>query len=123
MDDDLRGFIRAAIGSVWALEVLLLLRRRPDQTWTRDVAAKELRSNPTLVGKVFASLEAAGLLAADNGGHIYQPATPTLAALCARLESAYRTSPVAVVNAIASVDRDSVQSFADAFRINGERKQ
>ena len=34
MDRDLKEFIRGAIESVWALEVLLLLRRNPDLGWT-----------------------------------------------------------------------------------------
>src|SRR5689334_8989030 len=112
MDDDLRLFIRAAIGSVWALEILLFLRGRPDRAWTPEAVAAELRSNPTLVGKVFGSLEAAGLLAADGSGHVYRPASPALERLSDRLEALYRTSPVTVVNAIALGHRDALQSFA-----------
>lgn len=122
MDDDLRRFITAAIGSVWTLEVLLFLRSRRERPWTRETVAAELRSNPTLVGRVLSSLEAAGLLAEELEGHVYRPAAPALDQLCERLEACYRTSPVAVVNAIAQGHRDSVQSFADAFRIKGDRK-
>jgi hypothetical protein len=122
MDEDLRLFIRATIGSVWALEILLFLRARPGRPFTRDEVARELRSNSTLVSQVFAALETAGLLAAESEGHAYRPASAAMDQLCARLEASYRTSPVAVVNAIVSARRDSVQSFADAFRIKGERK-
>jgi len=102
MDEDLRQFIRTAIGSVWALEILLLLRARRDRAWTTDTLAQELRSNPSLVVQVFAELEAAGLVAAGEDGYVYHPASEVLERLCARLEKRYRVSPVTVVNAIAS---------------------
>ncbi|HEY5412734.1 MAG TPA: hypothetical protein VIJ94_18600 [Caulobacteraceae bacterium] len=119
MDEQLLEFIRAAIGSVWALELLVFMRGRPDRAWTQDELARELRSHPRLAGEAMRTFEAAGLLVQRDGGFVYAPASPGLDELTGRLAGAYRERPVAVVNAIVSSRTDSLRNFADAFRLKG----
>ncbi len=123
MDEDLLSFIRAAIPSVWALEILLLMRRDRDRAWTRDSIARELRSNPNLAGEVLRSFVNAGLLASGPEGSRYAPAGAALDELVGRLDQTYRERPVAVVNAIVSARAGAVQSFADAFRVRRDKGQ
>lgn len=118
LDEDLLAFIQSSIRSVWALEVLLLLRRTPDHAWSSEAVAHELRANDRLVSEQLATLETAGLIACDEGCR-YAPAAPTLDALCGRLETAYRERSGQVIKAIMAGPNDKLQIFADAFRIRG----
>lgn len=123
MDEDLLQFIRGVIPSVWALEILLLMRARRDRTWTREELARELRSHPNLTGEILAGFERAGLLASRPEGCAYAPASEVLDKLSGRLADVYRERPVTVINAITSSRRDHLQSFADAFRLRGDQKK
>ncbi|HEY9217309.1 MAG TPA: hypothetical protein VIO94_04620 [Phenylobacterium sp.] len=117
VDPDLLTFIREHIRSVWALELLLLLRRQPDRAWTQDDLVRELRASATLIASNLEALERAALIVREEDGRCrYAPAAPALARLCDELELAYRERPVALINVIAS-PADKLQSLADAFRI------
>lgn len=121
-DQDLFGFIREQLHSVWALELLLLMRRAPERHWSQQELVSELRASPALVANNLATFERGGLVAADDEGHYqYCPASLLLAALCDQLDEAYRHRPVKVINAIVSPP-DKLQTLADAFRIRGDRE-
>lgn len=120
-DPDLLGFVREHIRSVWALELLLLLRRDAERCWAPADLVRELRASQMLVSDNLQRLEAAGIVIPDDTGcYRYAPASPVLDGLCGRLEAAYRERPVAVVNMIAKPS--SVQSLADAFKFRGDGK-
>jgi hypothetical protein len=108
-------FIRSSLRSVWALELLLLLRRTSPNTLGIKQAARELRASDTLVAKLLPQLEAAGLVVGEGDAYRFAPASPALQELCGLLEQEYRERPVAVVDAIIAKP-DKVQSLADAFR-------
>lgn len=119
LDDDLQTFIQGSVRSVWALELLLLLRRTPERVWTAEAAAHELRANERLVADQFAGLQTAGLIACD-GSCRYAPAAPALDALCGRLETAYRERSGQVIKAIMAGPNDKLQIFANAFRLRDD---
>jgi|GEM_PF-273352 len=116
LDDDLLGFVRSAIRSTWALELLLLLRGQPGRTFGTDEAVLELRATRSLISTCAKQLQDAGLIVREGDTCRYAPASPTLDELCARLEAAYGERPVAVINAIVASPNDRLKSFADAFR-------
>ena len=120
LDPDLLTFIHSSIRSVWALEVLLLLRRERERAWTADTLARELRANERLVSEVLGDLQTSGLVACEVGGCAYAPAAPVLDELCGRLEAVYRERPVGVVKAIMAAPKDKLQIFADAFRFRND---
>ena len=121
-DADLVAFVREHVRSVWALELLLTLRREPTRCWTPAELVRELRASPGLVTENLQRLTRAGLAAPDeHGRHRYAPAAAVLDGLAARLDAAYRERPVAVINMIAKPD-DPLQSLANAFRIRGDDK-
>lgn len=116
---ELETFVREHIRSVWALEVLLLLRRDPERCWTPPELVRELRASTLLVTDNLKRLQHSGLVApSDEGGFCYAPANPVLEAVCAELEAAYRARPVSVINMIAK-PVDPLQSLADAFKLKG----
>ena len=121
IDQDLLTFIHSSVRSVWALELLLLMRRERERVWTAEALARELRANERLVGDVLGDFQTSGLVAPQEDGFAYAPAAPALGALCDRLEAVYRERPVSVVNAIMAAPKDKLQIFADAFRFRNDQ--
>lgn len=121
-DRDLSGFVREHVRSVWALELLLLLKRDPDRCWTAAELVRELRASTSLVGDNLQRFERSGLVVLDDAQcYRYAPASPVLDQFCAELETAYRERPVALINLIAAPP-DPLQSLADAFKFRGDGK-
>lgn len=108
--------MREHVRSVWALELLLVLKRDPERCWDAAALVGELRASTGLVNDNLHRFERTGLAVRDDSGcWRYRPAAPVVGQLCDRLEAAYRERPVAIVNLIAA-PRDPLQSLADAFR-------
>lgn len=119
-DPDFIAFLREHVRSVWAVELLLVLRRDPDRCWAPAELVRELRASQSLVADNLQRFLTSGLVAPEVDCYRYAPASPVLDELCARLESAYRERPVAVINLIARPD--ALQSLADAFKFRGGDK-
>jgi hypothetical protein len=118
---DLQSFIARSVRSVWALELLLLLKREPERAWTADALVAEMRASAPLVAEVLATFESSGLTRRNaEGEHLWAPNGPALALLSDELERLYRERPATTVKAILSTPNDKLQSFADAFRIRGD---
>ncbi len=119
---DLSSFVREHVRSVWALELLLLLKRDPERCWTAAELLGELRASTSLVSDNLQRFERSGLVVLDDAGcYRYAPANPVLDGLCGELEAAYRERPVALINLIAAPP-DPLQSLADAFKFRGDGK-
>lgn len=120
---DLQAFIRACVRSVWALELLVLLKREPVRAWTAEGLVHEMRASTAVVADVLECFEQTGLVRQEPpGSWTYAPAAPALAQLADQLETAYRERPARVIKAILSSPNDKLQSFADAFRFKGDPK-
>ena len=118
MADDLPEMIRTHIRSVWALELLLLLRRSSDRVWRVQELSDELRATRAIVDTCVAYFERIGLVARDDDGRLrYAPASSMMAEFCDSLDAEYRRRPVAVINVIAAPE-DRIQQLADAFRFS-----
>jgi hypothetical protein len=116
-EDELAAFIRQAIPSVWALELLLLLRR-DQRAWTEAELVSELRASPTVVGNALGQLHHRELtLRQDDGCWVYRPASRALETLVDDLHATYRERPVTVINIISRPS--PLQSLADAFKFRG----
>ncbi len=116
LEEEVAIFIRQRIKSVWALEVLLHLREKSGPE-TAEALVRDLRSSPVIIEEVLASLFAGKLLAKQaDGCHLFQPATPALAALVERLAEGYRDFPVAVIQVIYA-QASEIEKFANAFRL------
>lgn len=116
-DDDVLDFVRKAIGSVWALELLLLLHRSPDQAWQDADLITPLRATARVVAESLATLRGNELVTVDEDGRYrYRPASATLAQAVDALAELYGRKPMAVTNAVLSGRNDKIRTFADAFR-------
>lgn len=121
LDPDLLSFIEGAIPSVWALELLILIRSEPRQAWSADALVADLRASGQLVADILASFETSGLVLRREDRFEYAPASPTLDQLCHDLQAAYRQRPVKIVNAITARRSDQLTGFAESFRFKGWR--
>jgi hypothetical protein len=121
-DHELHGFVREHVRSVWALELLLLLKGDPDRCWPAVDLVRELRASQTLVSDNLGRFQRSGIVVLDDKDcHRYAPASPVLDALCGALERAYRERPVSIINMIAAPP-DPLQGLADAFKFRGDGK-
>jgi hypothetical protein len=122
-DEDILRFIAASIPSVWALELLLLLKREP-RTWARDELVATLRASELVVSKALDALVAAGLASVERDGAAYLPVNPDVADCVDQAERLYRSRPNQVRRAIiaaSSSSSSSATAFADAFRLRRGR--
>jgi DNA-binding GntR family transcriptional regulator len=117
-EDDVLLFIAASIGSVWALELLLLLKRDPNQAWNRESLVRELRSSPVVIDEALQQLQGAGLVTEDGAGAFrYHAASPELNAMAFELEKTYAAKPMTVIKAIVNARTDKLRVFSDAFKL------
>ena len=114
--DDLLRFIGASFRSVWALELLLLVRQE-DRFWSRDELVATLRASELVVTKAIGELEAAGLVGIEGDGAKFMPVSDEIARHVKAVEKLYLARPDAVRRAIVSATASGATAFADAFRL------
>jgi hypothetical protein len=115
-------FLQVFIKSVWALDLLRLIKSTPTRAWTIPDLTAELRGSVPLVEGILDGFTRAGLAVEDPPGHYRYAASVALDHLIAELLVLYSQRPVAVISVIAqlSPERTStakIQSFVDAFRL------
>jgi hypothetical protein len=115
-DEDLVTFITSSFRSVWALELLLVLKREP-RVWTHRELVTTMRASDLVVSNALDSLVAAGLASLEGEGARYMPVSDQVADCVEQAEKLYASRPNAVRRAIVSASADGLTAFADAFRL------
>ncbi len=116
-DVHLLEFMKKSVRSVWALELLLLIRGQRSRAWSMGELVGELRASEAVVAGVLSGFERDGLVARDARGAVrFAPEPGCLDQLCDALAEAYKERPLAVINAISRPD-DQIESLANAFRL------
>jgi lipopolysaccharide biosynthesis regulator YciM len=115
-DENVLRFIAASFPSVWALEVLLALRRER-RPWAREELVATLRASELVVAKALDALIAAGLASVDCDWALYLPANRDVDECMDRVEQLYRARPNAVRRAIIATSTGSAAAFANAFKL------
>ena len=118
-NEDLFRLIESSFRSVWALELLLLLKREP-RTWSRQELIATLRASDLVVNKALDELVAAGLVSVEGEGARYMPVSDSLARQIDEVENLYSARPDAVRRTIVSTAASDATAFADAFRLRKE---
>ena len=116
LSDELFSFIGSSFRSVWALELLLLLKRE-HRPWSRDELITTLRASELVVNKAIDELVAAGLISVEGDGARYMPVSEDIAKNVKQVEKVYSARPDAVRRAIVSASASGATAFADAFRL------
>jgi hypothetical protein len=121
MSDSVLDFIRQSIKSVWALELLLLLHRNSDRTWSVCDLSREMRGSEMMVGDIVKKFKDDGLVSILESGELrYQP-EDKLSNIITDLSSVYLETPLAVIKAILDSPNDRIQLFADAFKFRNNK--
>lgn len=115
-DEDLMRFIAASFPSVWALELLLALKRER-RPWTSTELLANLRASELVISKALDALVAAGLVSLEQQGARYLPVGREVEKSVDRVEELYRSRPNKVRRAIISASASSAIAFADAFKL------
>jgi len=115
-NDDLLRFIASSFRSVWALELLLVLKG-DQRLWPRDELVSTMRASELVVSNALDSLVAAGLASLEGGGARFMPVSDEVADYVDRAEKLYAVRPDAVRRAIVSASAADLTAFADAFRL------
>jgi hypothetical protein len=119
-EDSLLEFSGALFRSVWALELLLALKRRSDYSWQTSDIIRELRGSQVVVAEALDNLIAAGLIIQDDSGRYrYQPGSPAIDEMVVELEKLYALKPTSVIRKIVTSPSVKLQILSDAFRIKG----
>jgi len=117
-EDEVLRFAAALFKSVWALELLLTLRRGRDRSWVAGELIKELRSSQVVVVEALSNLVAAGLVVEEEGGRFrYQVGSPGIDETVGELETLYATKPTVVIREIVTTPNLKLKILSDAFRI------
>ena len=118
LPDDVRRLIESHIDSVEQLEILLLLARTPGRGWSAGEVASELRITGSSAETRLADLRRRALVAeVSSGAFAFDGRSSGTEATVRRLADAYKERRVAVITYIFSKPRDSIQAFADAFKV------
>lgn len=115
-NDEILRFIASSFRSVWALELLLVLKSDP-RAWSHSELVSTMRASDLVVVKGLTALEAAGLVSSDGANAQYMPVSTEVAALVDDAEALYAKRPDAVRRAIVSASAGDAAAFADAFRL------
>ena len=120
--DEFCRFLRTAVPSVDAAELLLLLQRERERWWSAADAAQALKPVSSITeadaARYFAVFQAGALIAVGPDKRVqYRPADATLGAHVGTLEQAYRERPVTLIRVIYALRDSRIQSFAEAFKL------
>jgi hypothetical protein len=115
-DESLLEFAASSFSSVWALELILVLKRQP-RPWPRAELVTTLRASELVVTRALESLLAAGLVSIDGDQAAYMPVNDKVAAKVDALEKLYAARPNSVRRAIVDSGRGGATAFADAFKL------
>lgn len=121
--DSVLQLIRSSIKSAWALELLLFIRRTATRAWTVEELTAELRSSPSLVASILATLKKAELVKEEpSGSYQYAPATPELDDTVRQLDEINAERPLALIKEIISAPNEKLNSFVEAFKLRKDKE-
>ena len=121
---DLQRFLHEYLESLEQLEILVLLRQRPDYGWSAVEVADELRIRDSVAEEELRRLCDRGVLtfvgSASNPRFRYGPSSETLAQMTRRLVETYGAQRVAIMklmtaNAIQRLRAGALGMFSNAF--------
>lgn len=116
-EETVLDFAAALFPSVWALELLLVLKRDPERLWQAEELIQDLRSSQVVVRDALGSLSAAGLIVEqETGRYRYHAASADIDAIVSELQQVYAMKPAAVIRAIVSTPNRKLKLLSDAFK-------
>jgi hypothetical protein len=122
--DNLLQLLAAAVPTFPAAELLVFLAGHTERIWSaEDIvnAIKPISISIVTVQEYMALFKANGIVDEKTKGEfMFTPASSSLQAAVEELTHAYNERPVTLIRIIYTVSEDSIQSFADSFRLKKE---
>jgi hypothetical protein len=120
--DDFCRFLQTTITAVDAAELLLLLRRTPERSWSAADLASQLRPSVPIADadalKYLETFQTRGLVSTTEERRVqYRPASEELRMYGDMLALAYKERPVTLIRMIYALRDSRIQTFADAFKL------
>ena len=118
---EVKQFIFTHLSTIEELEILILLANGGSKQWTAETIYHVILSSRPSIEKGMEKFAAAGLLVKSEDvppGYLFTAGDDE--ATIRDLIRCYREAPVRVIETIYQKSRDSVQGFADAFKIKRE---
>lgn len=120
LPNEVRQLVADHITSVEQLEILLLLRERPEEEWSAKRVSDEIRSSEISARERLTALEDSGLVRSSvhhsDVSFRFGPATAPLRRAVELLAEAYSERRYTVIELIFSKPIDKLRVYADAFR-------
>lgn len=113
---DIASFLGEHFRSVWALELLFVLKQQPDKSFSERDLVDVLRASDRVVRTSVEDLLAGGLILLDDDGARYAPASKELGKLVDAAELLYAQRPGAVRRLVIARTHANLSAFADSFR-------
>ncbi len=126
LSDDLRQFIEENLDRVEQLEVLLLLKSRPEIFWDAASVASSLGVLPESASQFLEELATRNLLdvrIANTLLYRYAPGTDRLAQAINELSKAYQERRTLVLKLLMAKPHHPIRDFAKAFKVWKEKKR
>ena len=120
---EVQRFIAESIDAADQLDILLLLYRTPDRSFTAREVSQAVFTVASVATLRLEALVARGLLSSSGAAdpaYRYEPATQELARRVDELAAVYQANRVGVIQLLFARPPDPMQSFADAFRFKGK---
>jgi hypothetical protein len=117
-EEDVLAFIQAKLRSVWAVELLSLLKNHPEKEWPPEALVRELRSSEVVVSEALGNLRRERFIAEAGGGTVrYAPATDELNQMGHAVVKLFAAKPVSVVKAVLDAPNEKLRIFSEAFKL------
>jgi hypothetical protein len=130
-DPQVRDFLLEHVETYEQLEVLLLLCRQRDRSWTPESVGERLRLSTLVAAKALDDLTRGRLVdhlrVGRQSSYTFRPASTKLASTVEALVREYDESPLNIIhlmntNALDRVRSAAARTFADAFVIDPKKK-
>lgn len=116
-EEEVLAFIHTDLGSVCAVELLLLLKRDTGKDWQRQKLISALRSSSMAVTQAISRLQAAGMISEKSPGtYRFEPRSPRHQEMAAAIERISAEKPMTLIKAIAEIPNEKLRNFSDAFK-------
>jgi hypothetical protein len=108
------------VDSLDSLEVVMLVFREPDRSWSPEQVAQRLRISTRVARRELERMRSRSIARAageDASRTQFDSSDPDRVAAIARISATYGTRRIELINYVASQTLKRIQSIADAFRL------
>lgn len=119
LPEPLERFVRERLPSIEQVEIVLLLRREPDRSWTAPEVSERTGTPPESTAMRLFLLASNGIVAFEGSGvpKYRYTADPEVDAMVGDLEGFYARNREVLFDLLGTPARDPLRSFADAFKL------